>query len=159
MPSSHGDAGPCRDVLEAPIAQVLVEGVRALVAREVDVGKAVAVHVAQGHAAALRKVTVQERAVERDGVDEADPGPGRRQLGEAGAAAGPHREVTPAVPRFLVPWTRSGGMPAPETERQQRQARAGDGPPTHSDARVLTRSTTLRAMHSPCARPFSREIG
>src|SRR2546426_10261319 len=154
MPSSHGDAGPCRDVLEAPVAQVLVEGVRALVAREIDVGKAIAVHVAQGHAAALREMAVQERAVERDGVDEADPGPGRRDLGEAGAAALPHREIAPAVPCLLPPRTRGGGMPAPETERQDGDARSKDPPPAHCDARVLIRSTTLRAMQSPCARPF-----
>src|SRR2546425_7150707 len=154
MPSGHGDAGPCCDVLEAPIAQVLVEGVRALVAREVDVGKAVAVHVAQGHAAALREMAVEERAVERDGVDEADPGPGRRELGEAGAAALPHREIAPVVPGLLAPRTRGGGMPAPEAERQDGDAQSKDPPPPHSDARVLIRSTTLRAMQSPSARPF-----
>src|SRR2546422_10059057 len=128
MPSSHGDAGPCRDVLEAPIAQVLVEGVRALVAREVDVRKAVAVDVAQGHAAALREMAVQERAVERDGVDEADPGTGRRELGEAGAAAPRHREVGPAMPRLLVPQTRGGG-PAPRAGRQGSAAPPRDPPP------------------------------
>src|SRR5437879_12101895 len=118
MPSGHGDAGPCRDVLEAPVAQVLVEGVRALVAREIHVGKAVAVHVAQGHAAALGEMAVQERAVERDGVDEADSGPGRRELGEAGAAALPYREIAPAVPCLLAPRTRGRSLPAPEAERQ-----------------------------------------
>src|SRR2546426_6174596 len=141
MPSSHGDAGPCRDVLEAPIAQVLVEGVRALVAREVDVGKAVAVHVAQGYAAALREVTVEERAIERDAVDEADPGPGRRQLGEAGAAALRHPEIAPAVPRLVMPRARGGGMPAREAERQDGDAQPEDPLPAHRDARVLIRST------------------
>src|SRR2546427_6313753 len=159
MPSSHGDAGPCRDVLEAPIAQVLVEGVRALVAREIDVGKAVAVHVAQGHAAALREVAVEERAVERDGVDEADPGPGRRELGEARAAALPHGEVAPAVACLLAPRTRGGDMPAPEAERQDGDAQPKDPPPPHCDARVLIRSTTLRAMHSPCAVPIVSDTG
>src|SRR2546426_7884335 len=60
--------------------------------RSVNVGKAVAVDVAQGHAAALRQVAVEERAVERDVVDEADPGPGRRELGEPGPAAPRHRD-------------------------------------------------------------------
>ena len=160
VPSGHRDAGPCRDVLEAPIAQVLVEGVRALVAREVDVGEPVAVDVAQSHAAALREMAVEERAVERDGVDEADPGPGRGELGEARAAALPHREVAPAVPCLLPPRPRSGGMPAPEADRQDGGDAQPEGPPPpHGDARVLIRSTTLRAMHSPCAVPIVSETG
>src|SRR2546421_11116483 len=117
MPSGHGDAGPCSDVLEAPIAQVLIEGVRALVAREVDVRKAVAVDVAQGHAAALREMAVQERAVERDGVDEADPDAGSRELGEARAAGPRPREVAPAIPPLLVPQS-PGGRPSPRAAGQ-----------------------------------------
>src|SRR5437016_4195027 len=112
MPSGHGDAGPCRDVLEAPVAQVPVDGVRALVAREVHVGKAVAVHVAQGHAAALREMAVQERAVERDGVDEADPGPRRRELGEAAAAAKDARRRT-GLP--MLTWVESAKGRSPNS--------------------------------------------
>jgi len=70
----EGDASPSGDVLEAPASQVLVQDVRAFVARQVDVWPAVAVHIAQGHAAALRQVAVPERAVERDGVGETDAG-------------------------------------------------------------------------------------
>src|SRR2546425_986344 len=106
------------------------------------------------HASAVREMAVEERAVERDGVDEADPGPGRGELGEAGAAALPHGEVAPAVACLLAPRTRGGDMPAPEAERQDDDAQPKDPLPAHSDARVLIRSTTLRAMQSPCARPF-----
>src|SRR2546425_8115286 len=50
--------------LEAPVAEVVVQRVRALVAGEVDVGKAVAVDVAQCHAATLGQVAVPERSEE-----------------------------------------------------------------------------------------------
>src|SRR5207249_9955558 len=100
------------------------------------------------------EVAVEESAVERDGVGEADPGPGRGELGEARAAALARRGVAPAVPCLRAPRTRGGGMPAPEAGRQGGDAQPTDPLPAHCDARVLIRSTTLRAMQSPCARPF-----
>ena len=112
VPPRQGDAGPGRDVLEAPVTEVLVQGVRALVARQVDVGESVSIHVADGHSAALREVAVLQCVLERDGVGEADAGPGRRELGESGAAAARHGEIAPAEPRFLVPGAGGGGMPA-----------------------------------------------
>src|SRR3989454_7727538 len=100
MPPGHGDAGLGGDVLEAPIAQVAVQGVRPFVAREVDVGKPVAVDVAQRHAPALRQMAVPERAVEGDRVDEADAGPRSGQLSEARSPpARGHMQLAPAVPR------------------------------------------------------------
>ena len=91
------------DVLEPPATQVAVQNVRALVAREIDVGKAVPVHVAQGHAAALRQVAVPERAVEGDRVGEVDAGLGWGKLGEPRTATARHAQLAPPVPRLLVP--------------------------------------------------------
>src|SRR5438445_88949 len=97
------DAGRRGDVLEAPVAQVAVQRIRALVAGEVDVGAAVSIHVPQRYPAALRQVTVPERAVERDGVGESNAGAGREQLGEAGSAPGPYAQRAPAVAGLIVP--------------------------------------------------------
>ena len=77
MATGQRDAGSGRDVFEVKVAEVAVQGVRALVARQVDVGKAVAVHVAQRDAAALGQVAVPQRAVDGDGVGEANPAPRR----------------------------------------------------------------------------------
>src|SRR5207253_9987149 len=101
MATGQRDAGPGRDVFEAGVAEVAVQGVRALVAREVDVGEAVAVHVAQRDTAALRQVAVPERAVERHGVGESDAGPRRRQRAEPGPTARANAQRTPAIPDLL----------------------------------------------------------
>src|SRR5206468_186200 len=106
----------------------------------------------QSHAAALREMAVEERAVERDGVDEAAPGPGRRELGEARAAALPHREVAPAVPCLLAPRPRSGGMPAPEADRQDGGDAQPEGPPRRAIAPRAPGGTRGRApARSACA--------
>src|SRR5207237_6752694 len=81
MATGQRDAGPGRDVFEPEVAQVAVQGVRALVARQVNVGEAVAVHVAQRDAAALCQVAVTQGAVDGDGVGEANSGAWWRQLG------------------------------------------------------------------------------
>src|SRR3989442_1703904 len=91
---------------------------------------------------------------------DAGPGPGGGELGEARAPALRHRGVAPAVPCPLAPGPGSGGMPAPEADRRARGDAQPGGPPLpHGDARVLIRSTTLRAMHSPCAVPIVSETG
>ena len=75
MATGQRDAGSGRDVFEVKVAEVAVQGVRALVARQVDVGEAVAVHVAQRDAAALGQVAVPQGTVDGDGVGEANSGP------------------------------------------------------------------------------------
>ena len=119
--AGHRDAGRRGDVLEAPVAQVAVQGIRALVAGEVDVGAAVSIHVPQRHAAALRQVTVPERAVERDGVGESNAGAGREQLGEAGPAPGRYAQRAPAVAGLSLP-LRAARRRAAAAIDDQRQA-------------------------------------
>ena len=101
--AGHRDAGPGGNVFEVKVAQVAVQGVRALVAGQVDVGEAVAVHVPQRDSAALRQVAVPERAVERDGVGESDAGARRRQLREPRPPPRGNAESAPAIPWLVVP--------------------------------------------------------
>ena len=105
MATGQRDAGPGRDVFEAGVAQVAVQGVRALVAREVDIGEAVAVHVAQRDAAALCQVAVPQGAVDGDGVGEANSGAWWRQLGEPRTAARRRVQLAPTITGLVVPGT------------------------------------------------------
>src|SRR6266516_1990409 len=134
MSPRKGDAGTRRDVLEAPAAEGLVQDVRAIVACEIDVGEAVAVHVAQGHATPLGQVAVPECAVEGDAVGEPDAGPGGGELAEPRAPARGHAEVAPAIPRLGVPRGGWRGAAARGSQRQQREARCEAATPAQGGA-------------------------
>src|SRR6266516_4554008 len=148
MSPRKGDAGTRRDVLEAPAAEGLVQDVRAIVACEIDVGEAVAVHVAQGHATPLGQVAVPECAVEGDAVGEPDAGPGGGELAEPRAPARGHAEVAPAIPRLGVPRGGWRGAAARGSQRQQREACRERRKPSQRGARVLTPASAIILIRS-----------
>ncbi len=113
LPSVHCHTGRGGDIPEPPAAEILVERVRALVAREVHVGQPVSVDVAQRHAATLHQMAVPERVFRRDAVDELNSGAGGGQLGEARAAARRRGEFPPAVAGLVVPDGETRGPPTP----------------------------------------------
>ncbi len=102
VPSGQGQCRCCH-LAEPPAAQVQVERVGAFGVAEVEVGKAVFVHVPDGNAGTIRQKLVLEECGIADPVGEADPGAGGGKLGEPGLAASGSRQLTPAIPRFLVP--------------------------------------------------------
>ena len=142
----HRDARLGRDVLEAPVAQIAVQGVRALVARQVNVGKPVSIHVAQGDPAALRQVAVPEGAVEGNGIGESNPGPGWRQLDKARPAAAGHIELMPASSGLFVPdwWgRRTAARPAEQHQREPRSSQ-GTAHPRKTNRRAEQRRACWR---------------
>src|SRR5207244_1761077 len=103
MPPRQGYAGLGGDVGEAPVPEVLVQHVGAEAARQIDVGTAVAVHVADRDPPGLGVVTIPQRAVERNYVGKRDPNTRGSQLLETRPTAVGNVQIPPTIPRCAVP--------------------------------------------------------
>ncbi len=102
VPVARADARRFGDVLELPVAEVLVERAAALRLGEKDVQEAVAVHVAERDAGALPENTVAEQQRIADVILEADARLVRGHRGEPRVPAR-HDEVAPAIAGLLMP--------------------------------------------------------
>ena len=97
------DARRFRDILEAPAAEVAIEGAAPLGAREKDIHATIAVNVAERHAGALTEDSIPQQQGIADGILEVDSGGRLLHVREAGLAGG-NVELPPAIARLLVPW-------------------------------------------------------
>ena len=141
------DASPGRDVLEAPVSEVPVQGVVTLQAAEVQVHPAVAVHVAQGDAG-----TELQQAVARDGglgemVGEPDAGEAGGQEFEARTLARPGTDGRPPEPGLRSPLEATGrrvfGDRRHRTQQQAGQEGSGSAP-TAGATRMVAWCATRR---------------
>ena len=134
-------ARPVGDVLEAVVALVEIEPVGAEVRREVEIGQAVVVDVARGHAAAVVVVEVVqdvEGRVFRQAILERDAGRPRRQQLEqarAGGAVAPGQRRDGKEPRALrLHSSAPGGCGSPAHPRPPARC-GGASPPSPAAAR------------------------
>ncbi len=134
------------DLLELPAAQVPVEGVRALEARQVDVGAPVAVEVAEGHARPDEQMLVVEGVLGVHPVRELDAGARRRQGGEPAPGLPRDPELPPPVAVRLVPLGRGGRA---RHHGGQRDREPGEAPGGHGASPRLRPSA--RAVSEPAA--------
>jgi hypothetical protein len=84
----EGDAGGIGDVLEAPIAEVTVEGIGSMKAAEVHIRPAVVIDIAEGHAGAEFEDAIGGDGGAGDEIGEADAGVLRGDEGESGGEPG-----------------------------------------------------------------------
>ena len=118
--------GGGRDLLEAPTAEVAVEGARAPEAGEKEVGQTIAVHVPDRHALPLGEHAVVEARLLVDVIEEGHAAPRRVERTEASGAA--RLQLTPPVSVRLDP---GAGLrrPAGRGEQGRReQGRPGERP-------------------------------
>src|SRR6185503_2827129 len=92
-----------RDVLELPVAKVVIECVGAARAREKNVDASVGIDIGQAHPRALRELAVFNQQRVADSIGEWDSGMRGRQQREPGAIPARARECAPAVAVGLMP--------------------------------------------------------
>ncbi len=114
----RADASRFGHFLEAPTAQVSVQGIATLESRKVEVWATVAVIVPDRDTRPHQQVVVLQRGGRRQSVLEGDIGPPSAHRREAGPSPSGHRELPPAIAVRLGPIRKDLGRAPSENEEE-----------------------------------------
>ena len=144
------DAGTCSDVFEPPVAEIAIQRARAFRAGQEDVRAAIAIHVRETYAGALRQLAITDEERIADGVGEGDPGPRRTKQRESRSQPGARNvECAPTVARLIVPDVglgRGSGTTGDDERKQAKPLQLSTSP--HTSAAV--RSAAPRPSATIC---------